>query len=192
MSDFPPVQGVRPAAAPTRRPIRSVVVALLFACTTALAAAPPLDSLRHDGVPLRPLGEGRMRWFGLALYDATLWVPGTRLQWEQSFALDIRYARNFAGHRLAEASVDEIRRLGLADDDRLRRWGELMGRVFPDVRKGDRITGVYLPGVGAEFFHNGSSTGVIRDLDFARSFFSIWLDPRTREPKLRAALLGLG
>lgn len=133
-----------------------------------------------------------MRWFGLALYDATLWVPGPRWQWDQPFALDIRYARSFAGARLADTSVDEMRRLGFADEERLRRWGDAMARVFPDVRKGDRITGVYRPDEGAEFFHNGRSTGAIRDPEFARCFFSIWLDARTREPKLRAALLGQG
>jgi hypothetical protein len=31
---------------------------------------------------------------------------------------------------------------------------------------------------------------VVSDTEFARAFFSIWLDERTREPKLRAALLG--
>ena len=65
-----------------------------------------------------------------------------------------------------------------------------MRKAFPDVKGGDHITGVYRPAVGVEFFHQGQSTGVIGDLDFARAFFSIWLDPATREPKLRAALLG--
>jgi len=33
--------------------------------------------------------------------------------------------------------------------------------------------------------------GEIPDAAFSRAFFSIWLDPRTAEPGLRAALLGL-
>lgn len=169
---------------------RFLLLLCLAVATDGWAAVPPFDTLRHDGVPLRRLGEGRMRWFGLTLYDATLWVTGVGWQWEEAFALDIRYARNFAGEDLAAASVGEIRRLGLADGERLRRWGEWMAQAFPDVRKGDRITGVFRPGAGAEFFHNGRSTGHMPDPDFARGFFSIWLDPRTREPKLRTALLG--
>ena len=40
---------------------------------------------------------------------------------------------------------------------------------------------------------NGKPTGEIRDAEFARLFFGIWLSPKTSEPELRAALLaGLG
>ena len=60
------------------------------------------------------------------------------------------------------------------------------------MRAGDRITGVHLPGEGARFFVNGRLQGELRDADFARLFFGIWLSPRTSEPALREALLGLG
>ncbi len=146
----------------------------------------------------RQLGQGRMRWFGLALYDATLWVGADHRRggapdhwrWDHPFALDLRYARDFKGTKLADASVDEIRRLGLADAAKLDAWRAHMVAALPDVKKGERITGVFRPGVGAEFFHQERSTGLVPDPEFARAFFSIWLDPRTREPKLRAALLG--
>ena len=100
---------------------RAIAALLLALLSMPLASAnvPPLSAVITAGSPdLRLLGEGRMRWFGLHLYDAALWVSG------------------------------------------------------------------------AEFFPLGRSTGAIRDPEFARVFFSIWLDPRTREPKLRAALLG--
>jgi hypothetical protein len=49
---------------------------------------------------------------------------------------------------------------------------------------------VHLPGKGATFYHQGRITGSIDDAEFAETFFAIWLDPRTREPSLRKALLG--
>ena len=49
---------------------------------------------------------------------------------------------------------------------------------------------MYRPGKGAEFFYRDASIGTIEDPQFARAFFSIWLDPRTSAPDLRAALLG--
>ena len=64
-----------------------------------------------------------------------------------------------------------------------------MKRVFPDVRAGTRITGVYLGERGARFYVDGTLAGAIEDEAFARAFFAIWLDPRTSAPALRTALL---
>jgi len=51
------------------------------------------------------------------------------------------------------------------------------------------IVGVSLPGRGAAFFHDGRPVGEVADPEFARAFFAIWLDARTRAPELRARLL---
>jgi hypothetical protein len=136
-------------------------------------------------------GEGRLRWFGLHIYDAALWARTDVFSVDSEFALDIRYMRNIPAERLVGASVKEIRRLGYADDALLDKWSGAMGTVFPDIRKGDRLTGVNMPGRGVEFYHNGRFAGLIPDTQFARAFFSIWFDPRTREPELRESLIGL-
>jgi Chalcone isomerase-like len=166
-----------------------VLLFVLAAPASANVSSLPSD-LQAESPNLRLLGQGRMRWFGLHLYDATLWVQGREWQWDRTFVLDIRYARSFAGSRIAEVSADEMARLGYRDERKLAVWRELMRRAFPDVKDGDHITGVFRPGAGVEFFHQGRSSAVIGDPEFARAFFSIWLDPATREPKLRAALLG--
>lgn len=168
---------------------------LLLCCAWLPLAAPAAattvpDAVRADLPAARLSGEGRMRWFGLLLYDARLWVDGPAWSWDVPFALDLDYARDFSGARIAQASADEIKRIGLADGTKLAGWKDAMTRAFPDVRKGEHIVGLYRPGQGVEFFHQGRSTGPIRDPEFARAFFSIWLDAKTREPRLRAALLG--
>jgi hypothetical protein len=174
--------------------VSRLIVVLALVCAVQAAAhantATLPAALKAEQGDLRVLGHGKMRWFGLLLYDAALWVPGGEWQWDRTFALDIRYARNFAGEKLVAASVEEMMRLGYRDARKLSAWREGMLSAFPDVKGGERITGVYRPGIGAEFFHEGRSTGVIADPEFARAFFAIWLDPGTREPKLRAALLG--
>jgi hypothetical protein len=83
-----------------------------------------------------------------------------------------------------------MRRLGYGDEAALARWGEAMARVFPDVRRGDRLVGVYLPGRGADFYGEDRYLGTVAEEAFADAFFAIWLDARTREPRLREALLG--
>ena len=76
----------------------------------------------------------------------------------------------------------------VADEALLKRWGEAMARLFPDVKPGDHILGVYRP-EGAVFLFNGQALGEIAEAAFARQFFAIWLDPRTSAPELREALL---
>ena len=170
---------------------RALLPAFLLLCFCVSGAALPLpERVASDFPDLRLAGEGRLRWLGLQIYDAALWVNGARWQADEEFALDLRYARNIRSQHLVETSLDEMRRLGYRDEAKLARWGGEMSRVFPDVRKGERITGVNRPGVGADFYYQGRHAGLIRDPEFARAFFAIWLDPRTREPGLRKSLFG--
>jgi len=170
------------------RLLLAVVAALLLPIGARAVTLPqPLAKAFPD---LRLAGEGQLRWFGLHIYDATLWISGPRWTGEQKFALDIRYAREIKGRKLVQSSLDEMRRLGFGDDALLEKWADEMTRVLPDVRKGEHLTGVYRPGLGADFYHQGLLVGTIADPEFARTFFAIWLDERTREPGLRRSLIG--
>jgi hypothetical protein len=140
-------------------------------------------------VPTAPV---RLRVWGFEVYDARLWTPvGFRhSQYAQySFALELQYLRRLEGAAIASRSIDEMRRVGSFTDAQAQSWLAAMRELFPNVSAGERITGVNLPGVGAEFWVNGQRVGAVNDLAFARLFFGIWLDERSSEPKMRAQLL---
>jgi hypothetical protein len=160
----------------------------LVTCCLAMIAGSAVAELPPDW---RIQGQGEMRWFGFRLYEASLWAPDGRWQPDGPFALKLRYARDIPSPRLVEASIEEMQRLGGADKARLARWKAELERVFPDVKEGDVIIGMSLPARGATFYHQDRLTGRIDDVEFARAFFAIWLDERTREPALRTRLLGL-
>ena len=143
----------------------------------------------------RLLGRGTLRFMGLRVYDGRLWVgvAAPASDWQAvPLALELQYLRSLKGGLIAERSLKEMRRQGEIDEVRAERWLGNMTQLFPDVGPGDRITGVNLPGVGARFFVNGQLRGEVREPDFARFFFGIWLSPRTSEPAMREQLLGLG
>ncbi len=154
----------------------------------ALTLLPPLVVAQSG--ELRRLGAGTMRWFGLDVYDAALWVRDAGWDSADTFALDIVYARAIAGKALAESSIAEMKRVGFTDEAQHARWLPAMVRLFPDVGRGDRLVGLNLRGAGVAFFNQDRPLGTIDDPVFARAFFAIWLDPRTREPQLRNRLLG--
>ena len=156
------------------------------------AATPPTEiSAALPGALLQ--GQGRLRYFGLHIYDAALWslapvMPGNPL--DAALALEMRYARALSGGSIADRSLDEMKRVGDFSRADGQRWLDAMKQAFPDVKAGDRITGVHRPGIGAAFFVNGRATAEVRDAQFAQLFFGVWLSPRTSQPALRAALLG--
>ncbi len=140
----------------------------------------------------KPMGSGRLTFLGLQVYDARLWAveafkPSDFAQ--VPLALELEYARTLYGTLIADRSLTEMKRSADIAPDTAGRWLATMKQLFPDVVKGDRITGVQVPGVATRIFHNGKARGEVRDAEFTRLFFGIWLSSRTSEPKLRDALL---
>jgi hypothetical protein len=138
------------------------------------------------------VGKGRLTFWGFQVYDARLWAnPGFKPEGfgTDALALELSYLRGFDGQAVAERSIAEMRRSATISDEQAEKWMAAMVKVLPDVKKGDRVMGVHRPGVGVAFWMNGQPTGDIRDAQFARLFFGIWLAPNTSEPGLRSALM---
>ena len=157
-------------------------------------AAPP--EVARELPEARRIGQGRLRYFGLHIYDAELWAgpglkPGEVDYARQPLALVLRYARALDGVKIAERSIEEMRRIGPFSAEQARSWLAFMSEAFPDVQDGDRLTGLLRPGEGASFAFNGSPRASLRDAEFARLFFGIWLAPASSQPRLRLRLLGL-
>ncbi len=157
---------------------RSFLLALLTLPWTggASAAAP---------AGLRRWGSGTFRRFGFLVYEATLWAGDDPQQ--PPLALRLDYKRSIAGRDIAAASLKEMRKL-VADERKFDVWGERMAQIFPDVRDGDHIVGIWQAD-GAHFLQGDRMLGSVADTEFARAFFGIWLDERTSAPELRVALL---
>lgn len=141
----------------------------------------------------RLLGQAKLRFWGLDVYDARLWVgpgfePGTFAQ--HPFALELVYRRALVGERIAQRSLDEMQALPGFDAARGPAWLAAMKALFPDVAGGDKLTGLHRPGAGAAFRLNGRALGEVADPAFAPLFFGIWLSPATSEPRMRQGLLG--
>lgn len=141
---------------------------------------------------LQPVGQGRLSWLGFAAYDAALWArPGFSAAEfaRHPFALELAYLRSFRAADIADRSIAEMRRAGAFTEGEADQWRAALERLLPDVKPGDRITGVNEPRQGARFFVNGREAGAIADPRFAALFFAIWLGPATSQPALRRELL---
>jgi hypothetical protein len=157
--------------------------ALLF------GSAQAFESTLPGAVPTAPV---RMTVWGFDLYDAKLWARPSFAPAQyarHAFALELLYLRGVKGEAIAQRSLDEMKRQAPIAEAQAQAWLKAMYSVFPDVQKGDRITGVHKPEQGAEFWLNDRLVGQVNDAQFAQLFFGIWLSPQTSAPEVRKALL---
>ena len=167
--------------------IRRLLIALLLVPLLAGANPPELSDWK-------PQGAATMRYFGLRIYEAKLWARGTAVDaknWANTpLALELTYARSLSGKEIAKRSLVEMRRQGDISTANADKWLAEMEAAFPDVKEGDRISGVVTePGTAIQFFINGKPGRKVADAAFARLFIGIWLAPQTSQPALRKALL---
>ena len=137
-------------------------------------------------------GKGVCRAFGIKLYEAKLlseYPIKKKNPFGQNLLLELQYFRSFKGQRIAKRSLKEIKQLGISNPNQHKIWLDWMLANFPDVKKGDLLSGLYLPNEGIIMFVNKEKVAFNTDAAFAKSFFSIWLDQQTTEPELRKDLL---
>ena len=167
---------------------------LLITLLTSLCLAPScLAAGWRDDLPHAQLsGNGELRWFGFRIYSASLWSASTPFDPNQTFALELTYARAISRQRLVEASIEEIRRLSGSrfSETQYSQWQTELAATLRDVVEGDQLVGVFLPGTGIRFYSRTQLLGQISDPEFAQAFFNIWLDPKSRDAQLRKHLLG--
>lgn len=181
--------------------MKKIAACALLACFTTtfhlkVANAQGSAAIASTAAPLAgvlPAGQGTLRFWGMDIYRARLWVsPGFAASNYAALplALELTYARAFSAEAIAKRSITEMRRIGTFSDAQATRWQQALQAALPDVHPGDRLVGLYQPATGATFELRGRTVGAVTDPAFARLFFGIWLAPQTSEPQLRTELLG--
>ena len=187
-----------------KAPLHAFAQALVVLCMVWLGACsgvqassapvPPPELARDLEKPVLA-GSGRLRWLGIPVYEASLWTAPQFVPERfgaHAFALEIRYARSISGNLLADTSLKQMQALDALPAGRYSEWLQALTGTLPDVKPGDRLTGMHLPGKGLRMYFNVQFHKAIDDPLLSQSFFAIWLSPATQEPRLRAQLLGLG
>ncbi|NDV90253.1 hypothetical protein GTH32_03470 [Alteromonas sp. 345S023] len=174
------------------RLIQYTVFLLAIISPSLFAQQSSTQSLSYviDEVPnAKVVGKGMFTYYFWDVYEATLFAPNGKWQATPPFALQLRYQRALKGRKIAQRSVDEIRKQGIEDPERLAVWMEKMSKIFPDVDDGDTLTGIATKEKISVFYFNGEQVGKIDDTAFTTHFFNIWLGENTSEPDFRKTLL---
>ena len=163
----------------------AVLITIWF-CNMAHAVPPVAVPFAEPAL----VGQGRLSVFVWDVYDAALYAPGGRYERDRPFSLSMTYLRSVEGSVITESSIDAIRDQESLPERLEPIWRRLLAGIFPDVTKGDILTGVYRADGTAVFYLNTKPLGVIEEPRLSRAFFDIWLSEKTSEPRLRKKLLG--
>jgi hypothetical protein len=176
----------------------AVLLALLLGEAVTAAHAPFAGAATKAILPeavlqkvpsFHQVGKGSHSYLGLRVYHVALWATGNRWNPDEPHALDLESNRAISRDQLTEAGMSEMTRLGVGNPGQLEAWRKEMERVLPSVKRGDQLVVFHAPNHKTFFFYNGDDRGEIDDPTFGAAFFSIWLDPRTKNPALRKSLL---
>ncbi len=136
------------------------------------------------------VASSRLTVFLFDIYDASFYTVEGQRQVKPPYALKLAYLRDIKGEKIADQSTEEIRNQDIVDEVTLADWHSQMRTIFPNVKKGDNITGVYKDVNTCSFYKNDSFIGQINNKQFCEAFFDIWFGEKTSQPALRNKLIG--
>lgn len=169
-----------------------VYVFMVLLALPVLTQAAPLQPFIDKYIPNNSIiGQAGFDKYFFHVYDITLFAPDKKYDADQPFALSISYSMSLKGKEIAKRSIEEMQKQGYQDKTKLAEWQKFMSDIFPDVKKGINLTGIYTAKKQTIFFKDGIEIGRTSDKEFGQKFFDIWLSDKTSEPELRKKLLGI-
>jgi hypothetical protein len=140
---------------------------------------------------MQPVGESRLTWLVWDVYDAVLYAPGSIYRAHAPLLLELTYLRTLNSARVAEKSVAEMQRLGLDNLAKAARWKLQLTDWFNSIEQGTRLAAMRTEDGATTFIRDGRDVvGTIKDPEFGRYFFAIWLSDNSLRPDLRDQLTG--
>ncbi|MBQ4838072.1 MULTISPECIES: chalcone isomerase family protein [Pseudoalteromonas] len=132
----------------------------------------------------------RMTYLFWDIYDIRLYSATGRFDSQQPFVLKLTYLRDLNGHEIAKRSLQEMEKQGFDNKQLGQQWLGQMEQIFPNVSDNYSLFGVRREDGSTLFYDNNKLLGEIKDQNFTKWFFDIWLGEKTSEPAMRAKLIG--
>jgi hypothetical protein len=167
-----------------------VLISATFAIAAPSGGARPLPPQVISKAPgMHPLGKGRQTWWGIRMYDATLWIVGPQWSATVPHALDIEPGRDVAADILVKSAIAEMRDLKVGDARQLGIWQAELTKLIPNVRQGDQIV-IFCSDTNRTLSYlNNSSVAAVDDPSFCPAIMRVWLHPQTKHQAMRKSLL---
>jgi hypothetical protein len=145
---------------------------------------------------LNGLGMRKATFLKVNVYVGALYVtrashdPQSLIDPQAPAELILHFVRNVGAGDLRNAWKEGFERVAKDQMTALGARVTMLNSWMSDIKTGQRLTFVRLPGTGIQVSFNGTVKGTITGDDFSRAFFSIWLGKEPPNPELKTGLLG--
>jgi len=184
---------------------RTVVLAgLVWLGAVAAAAAreckgidfPEHVQVNGTELTLNGLGIRKATFLKVNVYVGALYVtrashdPQPLIDPNAPAELILQFVRNVGAGDLKSAWKEGFERVAKDQMATLGARVTMLDGWMSDIKTGQRLTFVRLPGTGIQVSVNGTVKGTITGDDFSRAFMKIWLGDEPPNAELKAGLLG--
>lgn len=159
-------------------------------------AMPDKITVGSKQLTLNGMGVREATFLKVDVYVAGLYVqtptsnPSTLINTDEPKLLMLKFVRDVERKDIVDAWNQGFKGNATVPLAKLKPHIDQLNAWMPEFKRGDTLAFVYLPGEGVAVEVNNVRKGVIKDPDFARSLFSIWLGPNPPTADLKRGLLG--
>jgi hypothetical protein len=152
--------------------------------------------IKGTDLTLNGLGMRKATFLKVSVYVGALYVtrtshdPQPLIDPSTPAELTLHFVRNVGVGDLRNAWKEGFERVA---KDQMATLGARVNQLntwMSDIKTGERLDFVRLPGTGIQVSFNGAVKGTITGDDFSRAFVSIWLGPEPPNAELKSGLLG--
>ena len=155
---------------------------LTFLVTTAPAAQ---KIFPFSPQTFQSYSDLQFTWWTLNIYKVELWTADGKFpDFQKPLIMHYEYQKNIKAKALVDTSIEEWQRLKSCTDKQAQMWAKQLLKIWPDIKSGDTLT-AWFDGKETHFYQEKKFLGSIKDQNFTRPFFSIWLHPKSKTAKLR-------
>ena len=174
-----------------------LTLAMLGASARAaeLAGVTLSDTMSAGGKTLKLNGLGLRKKSIVKVYVGGLYVEAPSKDAEQILAADqakaisMRYLRSLSKKQLVDGFQEGFEANAKDKAGQKAAFDQMLALV-PDVKEGDTLTFVYVPGKGTTVQAGNKDLGSFEGKGFADAVFSIWLGPKPPTEDLQKGMLG--
>ncbi len=145
---------------------------------------------------LNGLGLREATMFNVDVYVAGIYIKEKTqdenkiLGADEEKCLLLKFVRDVDKSDITDAWDEGFEKNAGDDEDKLKDRIKKLDDWMADIKVGDSLMFIYVPGKGLEVKVKDEVKGTLEGWDFAKVFFSIWLGPKPPNKGLKQGLLG--